>query len=753
MSETTRNWWQDNEQTDTTRRTNTGTDEDTGSDYDTGADTDPVDDSMPEDPTNVDDPREPVNDYDMSPDEESSDALNESFLEENSEDEPPENLDDTDEPGPDGEPPPDESDESSPDEEDTPEEESGSDYNTGSDELADMTTPDSEEDGEDPFTNEDSDPHSTEENGDAESDSMDSGEPSETDGSEPTQEDGLSTQDPLPSGLSPHPNEPSNDPQNTYDTMHPDGDNEEEMQQLEDGDVDDRLDEGSMESDDALALSEEGGSLDDSLSESGGDIGAFNEDVSDDDGFFDFSDGAMAEAGDVAMPSLVTQGMGAAQDVAKGRLTQGSFSANTKEAIVMGKEALENATKDSIKAFVISHLHYIIAGILAFLILMGTVFGGVVQTIININDEAATQEEGAAMNLDFSNHRLTPEVLRFKDEAAEAVNNQGLESDWTYIVLGLIQQETGGLIEQYPDVMQSSESQGLPMNTFTDPSVSIHYGVMALKDAINAAESNGIRDLRAILQGYNMGHAFLGWMSSNGHSHWTSDIAEEYSKTVVLPSLMGRPAQESDRDPNYSPWAQSIGKPYYWRNGGDFHYPNAIMHHLGIDYSGDGPILLEDVSNAVMTEGSLDGYIYPIPQGQYHITSEYGQRWGRLHAGIDMQYNGSMFHQNGPIYAAADGKVTSVSTHATAGNYINITHGPPGENDAGLDPDVPVVTRYLHLNSPGTVKVGQQVKAGDKIGYEGNTGGSFGDHLHFEIRQNGEAINPRRVYEFPPSVF
>ena len=106
-------------------------------------------------------------------------------------------------------------------------------------------------------------------------------------------------------------------------------------------------------------------------------------------------------------------------------------------------------------------------------------------------------------------------------------------------------------------------------------------------------------------------------------------------------------------------------------------------------------------------------------------TSDYGQRWGRLHAGVDIA-NG----KGTPIYAAASGKVITAGWMNGYGNTIMISH-PNG-----------YTTLYAHLNSI-SVSVGQQVSQGQRIGGMGNTGnvkagpGGDGTHLHFEIHPGG----------------
>jgi murein DD-endopeptidase MepM/ murein hydrolase activator NlpD len=82
-----------------------------------------------------------------------------------------------------------------------------------------------------------------------------------------------------------------------------------------------------------------------------------------------------------------------------------------------------------------------------------------------------------------------------------------------------------------------------------------------------------------------------------------------------------------------------------------------------------------------------------------------------------------------PVYAYTNGKVVTAGWGNMTGNYVVIDHG------GGLR------TKYLHLSSI-SVKVGQIVKVGQKIGGVGSTGYSTGNHLHFEVTKNGVAVNP-----------
>lgn len=122
------------------------------------------------------------------------------------------------------------------------------------------------------------------------------------------------------------------------------------------------------------------------------------------------------------------------------------------------------------------------------------------------------------------------------------------------------------------------------------------------------------------------------------------------------------------------------------------------------------------------------------------MSSGFGYRSDPFSGGAAM-HNGLDFKGpvGTPILAAAPGRVASVGTQGGYGRTIEIDHGQG------------IMTRYAHL-SGFDVRVGQTVAAGDKIGRMGSTGRSTGSHLHFEVRINGTAVNPRRFLEVNKDV-
>ena len=114
-------------------------------------------------------------------------------------------------------------------------------------------------------------------------------------------------------------------------------------------------------------------------------------------------------------------------------------------------------------------------------------------------------------------------------------------------------------------------------------------------------------------------------------------------------------------------------------------------------------------------------FIWPVNGS---VSSPFGQRWGRLHAGVDIPAPSGT-----PIRAAASGRVILMGPTGGYGNYTCIGHG------GGIS------TCYAHQSRFGTSN-GASVSQGQVFGYVGNTGHSFGAHLHFEVRINGSPVDP-----------
>jgi murein DD-endopeptidase MepM/ murein hydrolase activator NlpD len=134
-----------------------------------------------------------------------------------------------------------------------------------------------------------------------------------------------------------------------------------------------------------------------------------------------------------------------------------------------------------------------------------------------------------------------------------------------------------------------------------------------------------------------------------------------------------------------------------------------------------GQILAAQTHSSVTSTPSSAGLIWPV---NGPITSPFGPRWGSFHAGIDIGVPTGT-----PIHAAAAGTVIYCGVESGYGNLVVLDNG--GN----------LATAYAH-QSAIAVACGQHVDQGQVIGYVGCTGNCTGPHLHFEVRINGQAVDP-----------
>lgn len=151
-----------------------------------------------------------------------------------------------------------------------------------------------------------------------------------------------------------------------------------------------------------------------------------------------------------------------------------------------------------------------------------------------------------------------------------------------------------------------------------------------------------------------------------------------------------------------------------------------------VTYKGETEYMREQLQETVHVEavaqvvrrGTKSKPTYMYPCTNWPITSRFGYRWGRLHAGTDVGVPTGT-----TVRASRAGQVTVAGWLGGYGNCVMIDHGDG------------VVTVYGHL-SEVTVSVGEYVDQGERVALSGNTGRSTGPHLHFEIRINGSPVDP-----------
>lgn len=143
---------------------------------------------------------------------------------------------------------------------------------------------------------------------------------------------------------------------------------------------------------------------------------------------------------------------------------------------------------------------------------------------------------------------------------------------------------------------------------------------------------------------------------------------------------------------------------------------------------------LEPVQDTAYQEEKVSSLWEKPLKGAFRITDFFGWRIHpiskekKFHEGVDY---GAVV--NSPVYAPANGKVVFTGWFDGYGRCITV--------DNGAINGKTVTSRYGHLNSIN-VQYGQQIYKGQVIGAVGTTGYSTGPHLHFEVRENGQPVNP-----------
>lgn len=170
------------------------------------------------------------------------------------------------------------------------------------------------------------------------------------------------------------------------------------------------------------------------------------------------------------------------------------------------------------------------------------------------------------------NLNISPAVSKWRGEVEKSAKKWGIPDKVNWI-LAIMMVETGG---SERDIMQSSESKGLPMNSISNEKESIDAGVEHLSKAIKSAKELGCND-EAAIGAYNFGLAYVSYVAKNGKKH-SLEIAEKYSREVVAPSLGNSTGQ---RYSYVNAISLKFNKTYLYLNGGNFFYVEMVKQYIG----------------------------------------------------------------------------------------------------------------------------------------------------------------------------
>ena len=161
--------------------------------------------------------------------------------------------------------------------------------------------------------------------------------------------------------------------------------------------------------------------------------------------------------------------------------------------------------------------HIVIVGSLFPILFSIVLFFGV---LISAEDD----DGGNSYSFNYAGMNLSAEVLKHQPMVEKYAKENGI-SEYVNVLLAIIQVESGGTAE---DVMQSSESLGLPPNSL-DTESSIKQGCKYFASLLSSCKNQGINDINVVIQSYNYGGGYVGYVAGNEKKH-TFNLAENFAR-------------------------------------------------------------------------------------------------------------------------------------------------------------------------------------------------------------------------------
>ena len=320
----------------------------------------------------------------------------------------------------------------------------------------------------------------------------------------------------------------------------------------------------------------------------------------------------------------------------------------------------------------------IIGSLFPFLLAIVLFFG----VLISADDD----DGGGNYSSSYAGMNLSAEVLKHQPMVEKYAKEYGI-SEYVNVLLAIIQVESGGTAE---DVMQSSESMGLPPNSLSTED-SIKQGCKYFASLLSSAESKGITDINAVIQSYNYGGGYLDYVAENGKKH-SFTLAENFARD-----------KSGGKKVTYTnPIA--VARNGGWRYGyGNMFYVELVSQYLTVSQvSGE---LAQKIMNEVLKYQGWS-YVYGGSNPNTSFDCSGLTQWCYGKAGISLprtaqeQYDAT---QHIPLSQAQAGDLVFFHSTYNAGTYV--TH----------------VGIYVGNN--------QMYHAGDPIGYADLTSSYWQQHL------------------------
>lgn len=345
------------------------------------------------------------------------------------------------------------------------------------------------------------------------------------------------------------------------------------------------------------------------------------------------------------------------------------------------------------------------SAMLLLLLLGGMAGDGLEENEVIMSNDAYSKGEG-----------LSKEVLSFEDDISEELKEQGIDEKYLPILLGILQQESGGKEDATNgDIFQSSESKCGSIGCITDTSESIEQAVTHLKGLIEQTD-----DVETVVQAYNFGSGYIDFVKGKSEKKHSKENAVEFSQKMM---------SESDGD-NYScvrAEAREHSPPACY---GDILYTETVMGYV------------EKQTNSVGGDG--EGLVIgdmALPLDEEHFVNDMNGGIGSYsgHPGYDFTVP-----MGTEVYSIVDGEVVETDSgnqdYPSGRSLAEVLSSDDLGNFIRIKPDdsPELMVNYMHLteNNGVLVKEGDKVEKGQPIGRVGNSGKSTAPHLHLDVLKN-----------------
>lgn len=191
----------------------------------------------------------------------------------------------------------------------------------------------------------------------------------------------------------------------------------------------------------------------------------------------------------------------------------------------------------------------IIFSVLPFFLIIISLLFVIIGVAADEESSGNSNSKGVLTNVD-----LSPDVLAYKSLVEKYCKEFGIE-DYVCYLLAIMEVESGGVGE---DVMQCSESMGLPPNSIESPEKSIKQGCKVFAEHLQNAEALGV-DLDSVIQSYNYGGSFLNYVAGKGQKY-SYDLACEFSKEKSNGKTVN---YVNNISYHYGSWKYTYGNQFY----------------------------------------------------------------------------------------------------------------------------------------------------------------------------------------------